>query len=88
MKWFAIRRTDAENRRDEDVLERRDEEQRRVLETDNVQLVGVDHGRDIPGSRNLHQVKSTEGNRAPRTHHVCDRTKKNVKNCTPLMMTI
>lgn len=45
---LTVGRTDAEDTGDEDVLERGDEEQCRVLETDNVELLGVDDRGDVP----------------------------------------
>lgn len=45
---LTVGRTDAEDTGDKDVLERGDEEEGRVLETDDIELLGVDNGRDVP----------------------------------------
>lgn len=51
-KRLAVGRADAEDGGDEDVLEGRDEEEGRVLERDDVELVGVNLGRDVPAREN------------------------------------
>lgn len=48
VEGFAVRGADAEHRRNEDVLERGEEEKRRVLVRRNVELVRVDDGRGVP----------------------------------------
>jgi hypothetical protein len=45
----AVRRADGEDRRDDNVLEARHEEERRVLRVDDVERVRVDDWRPVPG---------------------------------------
>lgn len=65
---FAVRGADAEDGGNEDVLEGRDEEEGRVLETDNVELVGIDLGWDVPSKADRSQprrVKEERGQELP-----------------------
>ena len=45
---LAVRRANTEDAGDEDVLERRDEEQCRVLKADNIELFRVDDRWNVP----------------------------------------
>ena len=71
MDRLAIGRTDAENHRDDDVLERGDEEECRVLIADRVQLVRVNDWRLIPGNLRILATMLSASDIAPSfgTHH-------------------
>lgn len=51
----AVRRSNTEDGSNEDVLERRDQEESRVFERDDVEFVGINLGRDIPARHKFGQ---------------------------------